>query len=91
MTKSKANFQFMPWTPEGKAERQAERETWARKADEADQQRRADEAEARLGAPITRRELLHALETVRNRAGCNVGDHWDAIEIIFRALINEIE
>lgn len=91
MTKRAIVYQFMPWTPEGKAERQIQRDLEMRQRDEADRQRRADEAEARLDAPVTRRELLAALERVRNSAGCNTADHWNAIEMTLRDLIGELE
>lgn len=38
-------------------------------ADEADRERRVNEAEARLDEPLTRREVLNALETSRNHFG----------------------
>lgn len=91
MTKNAVRYQFMPWTPEGKAEREAQQIRELQQRDETDRQRRADEAENRLDAAVTRRELLAALERVRNDAGCNVGDHWGAIYAILNALHTELE
>ena len=54
--------------------------------DVQDQARRAAEAEARLDEPLTRRDVLDALDEVANEYGCN-GDHdSDLIADAFRKL-----
>lgn len=45
----------------------------------------------RLDAPVSRRELLAALETIRLHAGCAGTANGELIEDTFRKLIAELE
>jgi hypothetical protein len=59
----------------------------AMKEDAADCQRRADEAEARLDAPLTRREVLDAIETVASvYSGQHGHDTRDLLRRLAKAL-----
>lgn len=58
----------------GKVARDLARQEQAMRDDAADRERRAQEAEERLDEPLTRREVLDAIETVASEYACN-GDH----------------
>lgn len=58
----------------------------AQREDQRERERRAAEAEARLDAPLTRRELLEAIETTASDYGCAGTPESDAIADAFRKL-----
>ncbi len=58
----------------GKVARDIARQEQSARDDAADRERRVQEAEERLDEPLTRREVLEAIESVANDYGCN-GDH----------------
>lgn len=70
----------------GKVVRDLNAAEQARQDDLAEQRRRAEEAEARLDEPLTRREVLAAIEQVAADYGCNGTPESAAIADAFRAL-----
>lgn len=58
----------------GKITRDLARQEQAKRDDAADRERRAQEAEDRLDEPLTRRDMLEAIESVASEYACN-GDH----------------
>lgn len=70
----------------GKAVRDLTAMERAQREDELERQRRADEAEARLDEPVTRRELLEALEAASSKYAGSGFDEQDRIADAFAAL-----
>ena len=69
----------------GKTIRDLEAAERARREDQADRERRAAEAEARLDEPLTRREVLDALESVTSAL-----DDTDVTSQMLRALMEAL-
>lgn len=67
-------------------ERQLARNAEIAKEDAAERARHAEEQEARLDAPLTRREVLEAIESVAHEYGCNGNHDSDLICDAFRKL-----
>lgn len=75
----------------GKIEREIQRRFEADRQDRENAERARREAEERMEAPVSRRELLQAIENVRQSVTGNSLPHYELVKEMLQRLFEELQ